>query len=310
MQKENYMLKLQKKKHKHSSSGMVKSNSVADRVVDIIIGIMLIVVALCCLIPLWHVLMASLSDPKTLLSTKGVIWRPVGDVHLGAYKLLFEDASILRGYANTIIYVIGATAIGMFLNILGGYVLSCDTKLKPVLTLFVMFTMMFNGGLIPTYNVIRQLGFVGTRWSLIIPSCTLAIFTIMMMNAFAGVNKSTVEAAKVDGAGHIRTMLQIMLPQTGGLTVVVVLNSVILQWNSWFNASIYVPNNRDLWPLQLWIRQIVAENEGIFKNANPDYNRYLIQFAVIVVATLPVLIAFPFFQKKLEAGVISGGVKE
>lgn len=304
----------EKNKEKNSeqakiSDGMVKSTSTQDSIVNIIICAILLLFAFCCIIPIWHVLMSSLSDGQKLLAYEGVAWLPVEGINFNGYKLLFKDSSVMMGYANTFVYVGGATLFGMTLNILGGYVLSRKTRMRPYLTIFVMFTMMFNGGLIPTYNVIRSLGWVGTRWSLLIPGCTVAVFMMLMMNAFKDVPESTYEASQLDGAGHIRTMLQIALPQTGGITVVVVLNSVILQWNAWFNASIYVPNSRDLWPLQLWIRQIVADNEAVLLNSTPDYNRILIQYAVIIVATLPILIAFPFFQKQLEKGVISGGVK-
>lgn len=295
--------------NRKASSGMVTTPTVWDIIADIIIATLLFFVALACVIPLWHVLMASISDGKAMLGSQGIIWKPVGKATLEGYRLLFRDASILSGYANTLIYVVGATSIGMFLNILGGYVMSRTSRLRGFLVLFVMFTMMFNGGLIPTYTVVRNLGLTGTRWSLLIPGCTVAVFMMLMMNAFRSVPESTVEAAYLDGAGHFRTMLQVMLPQTGGITIVVILNSVILHWNAWFNASIYIPNNRDLWPLQLWIRQIVADNANLLQNANPDYNRFLIQYAVIVAATLPVLAAFPFFQKRLEKGVITGAVK-
>lgn len=298
-----------KMRHGKPAEGMVASSSTLDIVADILIGVILLLVAFCCIVPMWHVLMSSLSDGKRLLASEGVAWLPAGTATLEGYRLLFRDSSVMRGYANTLIYVVGSTTLGMCLNISGGYVMSRKSRLKPFMVIYVMFTMMFNGGLIPTYTVIRNLGMVGTRWALLIPGCTMAVFMIMMMNAFLSVPESTVESAYLDGAGHVRTMLQIMLPQTGGITVVVVLNSVILQWNAWFNASIYVPNVRDLWPLQLWIRQIVADNDAILLNPNPDYNRYIIQYAVIIAATLPVLVAFPFFQKRLEKGVITGAVK-
>mgnify|MGYP002802348192 FL=1 len=135
------------------------------------------------------------------------------------------------------------------------------------------------------------------------------MFMIMMMNAFNSVPKEMYEAARIDGAGHLRTMWQVMLPQAMNLGFVIILNSVVGQWNSWLPASIYVTNKKDLWPLQLWIRQITADSENFLRSSNPDYNRYLIEYAVIVAATLPILLAFPFFQNKLEKGVIAGGVK-
>ena len=113
----------------------------------------------------------------------------------------------------------------------------------------------------------------------------------------------------LDGAGPVQILFRVLLPQANGMSMVLILNSVVAQWNAWFDASIYVSNNKDAWPLQLWIRQIVADNENFLLSSNPDYNRYLIQFAVVVASTMPILILFPFFQDKLEKGVLTGGVK-
>lgn len=289
--------------------GMVQNTSLGSRLVDAIIMLVLAAFMFCCFIPLWHVLMMSLSDGKALMAHSGLLFLPAGGFNLDGYKMAFEDISILTGYLNTLIYVAGATIFGMTVNIFGGYVLSCESRLKPLLTVFIIFTMMFHGGLIPSYMVVKNLGLLGTRWAILLPGCTNGFFTIMIMNAFKGVPVSTVEAARLDGAGHLTTMWRIMLPQCGSMVTVVVLNSVVLQWNSWFNASIYLANDRDKWPLQLWIKQLTADNADFMLSAHPDYNRYLVQYVVIIAATLPSLCAFPFFQKHLEKGVISGAVK-
>lgn len=289
--------------------GMVENPSITEKIVHgIIIGI-LVISCFCSFIPLWHVLMASFSDGKALLAHEGLLWLPVGKINIEGYTKIFKDSSLLKGYGNTLLYVIGATTIGMFINITGGYVLSRQSKLRVPLTLMLLLPVLFNGGLIPTYMVVRALGWTGTRMALLIPGCTNGMFVIMMMNAFRSVPESTIESARIDGAGHLKTLFFVMLPQAMSLGTVIILNSVIMQWNSWFTASIYIPTKRDLWPLQLWIKQIVAENEGFLLNSNPDYGRYLIQFALIIIATLPVLCAFPFFQDKLEKGVIGGAVK-
>lgn len=299
-----------KKRRRYGTGGMVENPSVVERIVHWIIVAVVVLICIASFIPMWHVLMASFSDGKELLAHEGLLLTPVGGFNLQGYANIFKDLSLLKGYANTLIYVVGATAIGMFINITGGYVLSRESKLRAPLTIILMITMLFSGGLIPTYMVVRQLGMVGTRWALLIPGCTNAMFVIMMMNAFRQVPESTLEAARIDGAGHMKTLFYVMLPQAKSLGTVVILNSVIIQWNSWFSASIYVPNQRDLWPLQLWIKQIVADNEGFLMSSNPDYSRYLIQYALIIIATLPILLAFPFFQDKLEKGVIGGAVKE
>ena len=292
-----------------TSLHMVEHKSVGDHIADVIIYLIVALIAFVCVIPMWHVLMTSLSDGQEVMAYEGLVWKWVGEFNLGAYELIFQDASILSGYANTIIYTVGATAIGFMIATLTGYALSRDTKLKKPISIILMSTMLFSGGMVPTYMVIQSLGWVGTRWALLIPGCTNAMFMIMMMNAFNSVPHEMYEAARIDGAGHFRTMWQVMLPQAMNLGFVIILNSVVGQWNSWLPASIYVTNQKNLWPLQLWIKQITADNENFLRSANPDYDRYLIQFAVIIAATLPILLLFPFFQDKLEKGVITGGVK-
>lgn len=299
-----------KKMKEDYSLHMVEHPSVGGKIAHALVVAGVILVAFCSLVPLWHVVMASLSDGKTLLAHEGLLWKWVGDFTMDGYKRVFQDSSIMKGYLNTLIYVVGGTFFCMLINITGGYVLSQDFKLKNLFMVLVLLTSMFNGGLIPTYMVIRNLGWVGTRWALLIPGCTNAYFIIMMVTAFKRVPASTVEAARIDGAGHLQVMFRIMMPQAMGMGGVVILNSVLMQWNSWFNASIYVGTNRDSWPLQLWIKQIIADNVGFLQTKNPVYSRYLVQYGLIVVATLPILVVFPFFSNIMEKSVIVGAVKE
>ena len=177
------------------------------------------------------------------------------------------------------------------------------------MTIFVIITTMFNGGIVPTYMVIRTLGMTGTRWSLIIPGATNAMFILLVMNTFASIDKSYIEAASIDGAGHFTTMFRVVFPQGKGMVLVTAINSAIMRWNSWFEASIYVPTDKTRWPLQLWVRQLSGEGMEFLKSRNPNYDRYLIQYAAIIISTLPILIALPFFIKKLEKGMVLGGVK-
>lgn len=300
---------LRKKKTQEWESHMVETPTVGDRIVDVIVYTLCALVAFCSVVPMWHVLMSSVSDGKTLLAHEGLVILPVGGFTLDGFKLIFKNASVIQGFTNSILYTVGSTGLGFLLATVTGYALSRQSKLKPIVTMLIMFTMLFSGGMVPTYMVVRDLGWVGTPWALIVPGCTNAMFMIMMMNSFNGVPREMYEAATIDGAGHWRTMFQVALPQAMNLGYVIILNSVVSQWNSWLPASIYVPNKKSLWPLQLWIQQITADNANFLNSANPDYSRYLIQFAVIVAATAPIVIAFPFFQDKLEKGVIAGGIK-
>ena len=289
---------------------MVEHPGVVGTLGDILIITVLSIVALICVIPLWHVLMSSFSEGQQLMAHSGTVLTPVGGkFNLGGYEYIFKDSSVMLGYLNTLLYVAGGTALGLVMNVVGGYVLSRETKLRSVMTLIVIFTTMFNGGMIPTYMVIRKLGMTGTRLALIIPGATNAMFMLLVMNSFLSVDKSYYEAASIDGAGHLSTIFQVILPQAKGMVIVTAINTAIMKWNSWFEASIYVPTDKTKWPLQLWVKQLTSSGMDFLKTQNPDYNRYLIQYAAIVISTVPILVALPFFIKKLEKGMVLGGVK-
>ena len=169
-------------------------------------------------------------------------------------------------------------------------------------------TMLFSGGIVPTYMVMNTLGLTGSRLSIILLEATQTFYLIFAAKAFAAVPLSTVEAARIDGAGHLRVMFQIMLPQAKGMFFITLLNTFVGAWNSWYNASIYVTADKTKWPIQLFINEMTSANVNFLETATPNYSRYLIQFAVIVVATLPIMVAMPFFQVKIEAGQLQGGV--
>ncbi len=292
-----------------AKGSMVESRGFGSRLADALIIVFLCLVVFVSIIPLWHVVMSSFSTGEAMLAHSGVTYLPEGGFNLGAYNLLFRDTSLLRGYLNTLIYVVAGTALGALINIIGGYVLSRDTRWKPFMVFFFVITTMFNGGMIPTYMVIKNLGMTGTRWALIIPGATNAMFLLMMMNTFRSIDKSYEEAATLDGAGHFNMIFKVLLPHWTGMLTVTAIQTAIMKWNSWFEASIYVPTQKDKWPLQLWVKQLTANTTDFLKSSNPDYNQYIVQFAVIVIATAPILIALPFFISKLEKGIALGGVK-
>ncbi len=294
---------------KRPREGMVENRSIASKIGTLLVTLIVIFLAVVAVLPMWHVLMSSLSNGHTLLSYDGFAVIPIGGFNINAYKLILQNQSIIQGYLNTIIYVVATVGLGLIINVLGGYVLYCNTKLNTFLSLLVMFTMMFSGGMVPSYMVLNGLGLTGSRIAIILSLATNAMYIIVASNAFRGVPRDTVEAAYLDGAGHLTIMFRVMLPQCMSLMSVTILNTFIGSWNSWVEASIYVGNDRSKWPIQLVINDIVQQNANILTAANPNYDRYLIQYAVIVIAVLPILIAFPFFQDKIEAGVLTGAVK-
>lgn len=276
----------------------------------------MILFGLLCLMPVWHVLMASISQPRMLMASSGVLFKPLGDITLEGYQLVLKNKNILTGYANTLFYVFFTTALGTVLTAVAGYLISRkDFRPAKMLTLFILFTMMFNGGLIPTYMVIRGLGMINTRWAVLIPGIINAFYIVMMKSAFEQLSGSYEESAKLDGAGPVTILFRILLPLVKANLVVIILFTVIMQWNSWYPASIYLPKMREYWPLQLFMRELLIENDtakiatSTDALAASDMVANLVKYCVTIVGTLPILCAYPFAQKYFVTGITLGGVK-
>ena len=295
---------------------MVQKTSVSRVIFNIFNYAFMILVAFVCIVPLWHVIMASLSDPRLLISSTGVLFKPAGNLTLQGYELVLSNTKIITGYKNTLLYVGSTTVLGTLLTLIAGYVLSRkNMKAKTFLTMFVVFTMLFSGGLIPTYMVVRALGMTGTRWALIIPGVINAFYIIMMKNAFEQLPASYEEAALIDGAKPMTVLVEILVPLLKATIAVVVMFNIVQQWNSWYPASIYVPTDRSKWPLQLIMREVLVQNDsskvltGSEAAEKADLTHNLVKYCTTVVGTLPVLLAYPFAQKYFVTGVTLGGVK-
>lgn len=276
----------------------------------------MILLALACVAPLVHVLMASLSDPRELMANRGLLWWPLGDATLNGYKIVLRNSSILTGYANTLIYVAVTTIGGAILTVMAAFVISrTNLKLKKPITILILFTMMFNGGLIPSYIVNLSLGLVNNRLAVILPGIINAFFIIMMKSAFEQLPDSYEESAKLDGAGPMTILVRILVPLVKATIAVIIMYNVVMQWNSWFPASIYLTKRRDLWPLQLFMREILVQNDssivltGTDALSKADLTRNLVKYCVTIVGTLPILAIYPFVQKYFVKGVTIGGVK-
>ena len=295
---------------------MVQKNSVSRIIFNIFNYAFMVAVAFVCVIPLWHVVMAALSDPRMLIANSGILFAPAGNVTLKGYELVLSNTRILTGYMNTLIYVGSTTVLGAVLTLIAGYVLSRkNMKAKGFLTMFVVITMMFSGGLIPTYMVVRALGMTGTRWALIIPGCINAFYIIMMKNAFEQLPTSYEEAALIDGAKPMTILIEILVPLVKATLAVVIMFNIVQQWNSWYPASIYIPTDRSRWPLQMIMREVLVQNDaskvltGTEAADRADLTHNLVKYCTTVVGTLPVLLAYPFAQKYFVTGVTLGGVK-
>ena len=266
--------------------------------------------------PVWHVVMASFSDAGNLTSHTGVVWWPLGDFNLGGYKIVLNSPSIGSGYANTAFYVIVGTLISLVLTIMGAYALSRNTmKYRGTIMLFLSFTMLFNGGMIPTYMVVKNIVHLyDTRWAVIIPSAISVFNLIILRTAFSQVPESLVESAKLDGASEWTIMFRIIVPLSKATIAVILLYYAVGIWNSWFPAMIYL-KGREKYPLQLILREILLLNDtGVMTTSadavkNVQLERKLVKYCTIIVSTLPIMCFYPFIQKYFTKGVMIGAVK-
>ena len=277
----------------------------------IILGILTIVF----FYPMWHCLMASFSEPISLIGYSGFIFRPMG-FSLEGYKTVLQNSNIYTGYFNTMIYLVGGTAINMVLTVLGAYALSRKSlALRTPITLIIVFTMYMDFGLIPAFLNIRQLGLHNTRWAIILPIAISTYNMIVMRTGFAAVPASLEESAKLDGANDFIILWKIMLPVCKATLAVVALFYAVGHWNSWFSAAIYL-QDRSKFPLQLFLREILIANSSA--NTAGEINSVdgvqfldeLIKYCSIIISTVPILVVYPFVQKYFVTGVMLGSVKE
>ena len=296
---------------------MVRSHmkmSLTDRIFDIIVNILAVIIIVVILYPLLFVLAASFSDPDYVLQGEVTIF-PKG-FSLFPYKLVFQNGDIWRGYMNSIIYTVLGTFISITLTICLAYSLSRkDMPHRKFLTLFILFTMYFSGGMIPSYLLVKNLKLYNTMWAVIIPVAINTYNFIVAKTFFENsIPKEMYESAMIDGSGDIRTLWSIVLPLSTSIISVLILYYAVDYWNAYFNALIYL-NNEKLYPLQIILRNIllVGQTEQMGSNSVGMGEKIkmaeAIKYSVIVVSSLPVLIIYPFVQKHFVKGVMIGAVK-
>lgn len=276
--------------------------------------IILTFIGLVCLYPLYYVVIASFSDPVKLISHDGLLLLPLKDYTLAGYRMVFQNKLVMSGYKNTLIVLVVGVCINMILTILGAYVIAQrKLLLRKPLTIFIIVTMYFSGGMIPAYLNVRDLGMMDSLMALIMPSAINTSNLLIMRSAFMAVPESLSEAAEIDGASHRQILFQVMVPLIKATMAVLVLYYGVAHWNSWFNASIYLRSS-DKFPLQLVLRNILIEGQtndmlsDVGSADNPQAVQ-LLKYSLIVVSTLPIMCIYPFLQRFFEKGVMLGAVK-
>lgn len=260
------------------------------------------------LYPFWHIVMASFSDSMQLMAHTGLLLKPEG-FSLQSYRLVLNDHSVIRGFFNTLFILVTKNILSITLTLFGAYFLSRkNLMLTPVISFMVVVTMFFSGGLIPTYLNVRSLELDNTLGAVIIPSAINTFNLIILRTAFYAVPDSLEEAARLDGAGDLKILFGILVPLVLPSIMVVSLYYIVAVWNSWFEASIYL-RKRELFPLQLIMREVLVENQITMDSGDFETTPESIQYAIMVVSTVPILMFYPFMQKYFVKGMMVGAVK-
>lgn len=288
---------------------MKKTNG--EKIFNVFNVILMLIIAFIMVYPFYYVLVASLSKSADFMMYRGFLYKPLG-FNFEAYRIVFRDDRILRGFANTLFVLVTRVSLAMLLTVIGAYVLSRkNAMLVPGLMFLIIITMFFNGGMIPTYLNVRNLKLDNTRMALIFPSLINAFNLIIMRNAFEAVPTDIEEAAFIDGAGCLRTLFEIMVPLVVPTMMVILLYYSVEVWNSWFDAMLYI-RKKSYYPLQLILREILINNNtnGMGDvNADAETMAETVQYAVMMVATVPILIVYPLLQKHFVSGIMIGAVK-
>ncbi len=262
------------------------------------------------LYPFWYVMIGSVSTMGHLIRG-GFILLPDG-LHFEAYQQVFRNALIPTAYRNTLFITIVGTAFSMFLTILGAYVLSLK-KLpgRTFLTFFFVLTMLFSGGLIPLYLVVRSLGLLDNIWALIIPGAMSTYNMILLRNFFESIPEALFEAASIDGESIWGYLFRILLPLSGAGLATITLFYSVSYWNAYFESLIYI-RNRDLWPMQTVLRQVLQTaqmNTMLYDDARQTVAAETLKDAMIVITVVPILMVYPFIQKYFVKGIMIGSLK-
>lgn len=288
--------------------------SKTDRAFNIFNYVFLAIVALLVIYPLIFVLSASLSNPENVIS--GDMWLWPKEFTLDAYEKVFQNKDIINGFINTLKYTIFGTILNVVMTILAAYPLSRkDLKGRGFIMAFIVFTIFFSGGLIPTYLLIRDLGMLNTFWVMIIPNAVAVWNIIIMRTFFQSIPHELEESAMIDGAGNFRILWSIVLPLSFPVIAVMVLFYSVGHWNSYFQALIYL-QDQEKFPLQLILRQILiqGQTDDMIKATSESFLAQQLsveglKYAVLIVANLPMLMLYPFLQRYFVKGVMIGSLK-
>ena len=286
---------------------MEKFQTRGDRIFGIVNGFFLLIITTVTAWPLVWVISSSISDPHAQLRGE-VRLLPVG-FDLTAYRIVFNHPEIWGAYLNTVIYTTVGIIVSVSLSALYAYPLSRRHFWgKKFFTTVLMITMLFSGGMIPTFLLVRNLGLLDTIWAIVLPG-GVSVFNVIVMRTFfqSTIPEELEESAFLDGSNDMQFFWFIVLPLSKAIMAVMVLFYGVVHWNSWFNAFLYM-SSRSMFPLQLILREIVLQGVQM-AHGDGDIMSQGIRFATMIVATVPIMCLYPFIQKHFTKGVMVGSVK-
>ncbi|MFB5677897.1 carbohydrate ABC transporter permease [Paenibacillus terreus] len=287
-----------------------KKNTVGGRIFTAVNSTLLILIALTCLLPFVNVIASSFASTQEVVAKKFILFPTT--FSLDAYKYILSTPTIFKSLGVSVGVTLVGTLVSMVLTAFMAYGLSRKYLLgRNVINFLVVFSMLFSGGMIPTFLVVKSLGLIDSYWSLILPVAINAFNMIIMRNFFQALPDSLEESAKMDGATDFGVFLKIMLPLALPSIATISLFYAVTYWNTYMNAILYL-NDSNKWPIQILLRQIVIVSSGMqAESTSVDVipPAQTIKMAVIVIATVPMLIAYPFVQKHFTKGALLGAVK-
>lgn len=289
-----------------------------SRLVDLLISLLAALVAFITLYPLYYVLVLSVSRPEAA-ATMRVYWFPKG-FYLGGYEKILTDGRLWLSYRNTIFYAI-TEAVGMLITCCTfAYTLSVKKlRGRGWINAFILIPMYFSGGIIPTFLLMLEMGLYNTPWALILPGCYSIWYIILVKAYFSSIPESLREAARIDGANHYQTLWSIYLPISKPILAVIALYTVVGVWNSWYRPALFLTDSN--WqPLQLYLRRILVEqtvdlsqdfaSDALRRAAQEQMlSNNQLKYTIIIVSSLPMIVAYPFFQRYFVKGVMLGSLK-
>ena len=276
---------------------------------DIIICVILVIYAALIIFPFWNAFVISISSEASYLKSNLLLWPT--ELDLSAYQQVFTNNQLWSGFGITMILLVGGTLYQLFFTVITGYALSRHKWVgKNFVMNMIIVTMFFGGGMIPYYYLIRDLGMMNTIWVMIIPGAIDTFNMLLMRNYFASLPAEMEESAKIDGANDIVIFVKIFLPLSLPMLATIGLFFAVGNWNSWYNAMLFIPDKRSIWPLQMVLRNMITKvsSSGEAVEVKEDFTQGL-TMASIFFTIVPMMCFYPFLQRFFVKGIVVGALK-